>query len=85
MTKKRILIGRSSKADISFKGQTEVSKIHCRLVQEGNVWVVHDGDIGPSLNGVWLMVTDKVRLDKGTRLKSGSYNFEVVNLSQNGL
>jgi signal transduction histidine kinase len=74
-----ISIGRGSEADFQVH-DTLISRVHCRLICDGDNWYVEDLN---STNGTWMVgqkVNNRVLLPLRTSVRIGNTIFELYNL-----
>ncbi|CAG7642361.1 FHA domain-containing protein [Rhodococcus opacus] len=69
----RVMVGRSSDADIAFTADPDVSRLHATVERIGTYWTIVDD--GMSRNGTFVngeRVTGRRRLRSGDRIRIGS-------------
>lgn len=69
-------LGRSEKCDVIIEDGM-LSRIHCVLYYNNNVWAIRDGNENglPSTNGTWVYASEETEIVEGMIFKSNSCNF----------
>lgn len=75
-----LTMGRDKRNGISFEGDKQMSRVHCRFDYLNSSWVISDGDIDSeqgSGNGTWFYCDQEYVLQDQDIIYAGSSLFKV--------